>query len=74
MVIMDAVVDVLCGVMCLISSARYIFRRLSAILWSDFVVRFCGQIPSVVRFCLLKLSKYFYRAVCKTNTLTHVGD
>jgi hypothetical protein len=32
------------------------------IFWSD----------SVVRFCLLKLSKYFYRAVCKTNTRTHV--
>jgi hypothetical protein len=43
MVMMDTcmVVDVLCGVMCLISSARYIFRRLSAILSSDFVVRFC---------------------------------
>jgi hypothetical protein len=40
MVMMDMVVDVLCGVMCLLSSARYIFRRLSAILWLDFVVRF----------------------------------
>jgi hypothetical protein len=48
MVMMDTcmVVDVLCGVMCLISSARYIFRRLSAILSSDFVVRFCRQILS----------------------------
>jgi hypothetical protein len=44
MVMMDTVVDVLCGVMCLISSARYIFRRLSAMFWSDFVVRFCRQI------------------------------
>jgi hypothetical protein len=77
MVMMDTVVGVLCGVMCLISSERYIFRRLSAILWADFVVRFCCQILStdfVVRFCLLKLSKYFYRAVCNTNTRTGVGD
>jgi hypothetical protein len=47
MVMMDTVVDVLCGVMCLISSARYIlFRRLSAI----FVVRFCEQILSTETF------------------------
>jgi hypothetical protein len=47
MVMMDTVpvVDVLCGVMGLLSSARYIFRRLSAILWSDSVVS-----DSVVRF------------------------
>jgi hypothetical protein len=32
MVMMDTVVDVLCGVMCLLSSAKYIFRPLSAIL------------------------------------------
>jgi hypothetical protein len=32
MVMMGTVVDVLCGVMCLLSSARYIFRRLSAVL------------------------------------------
>jgi hypothetical protein len=31
MVMMDTVVDVLGGVMCLLSSARYIFRHLSAI-------------------------------------------
>jgi hypothetical protein len=42
MVMMDTVVDVLCGVMCLLSSARYIFRRLS----SDSVVIFCEQILS----------------------------
>ncbi len=56
---------------------RYIFRRLSAILLSEFVSRSCGQIlwsDSVVRFCLLKLSKYFYRAVCKIKMGTHVGD
>jgi hypothetical protein len=34
------------------------------IMWSDFVSR----------LCLLKLFKYFYQAVCKTNTGTHVGD
>jgi hypothetical protein len=60
-----------------LSSKRYIFRRLSAILSSDFVSRSCGQIlssDSVLRFCLLKVSKYFYRAVCKNNTRTRVGD
>jgi hypothetical protein len=58
MVMMDTVpvVDVLCGVMGLLSSARYIFRRLSAILWSDSVVSdsvvrfFCRQILSTKTF------------------------
>jgi hypothetical protein len=50
MVMMDTVVDVLYGRMCLLSSARYIFRRLSAILSSDFASRFCGQILSTKTF------------------------
>jgi hypothetical protein len=44
---------------------------------SNSVVRSCRKIlwsDSVVRFCLLKLFKYFYRAVCKKNTRTCVGD
>jgi hypothetical protein len=37
----------------------------------------CEQIllsDYVDRFCLLNLSKYFYRAVCKNNTRMRVGD
>jgi hypothetical protein len=49
MVMMDTVVDVWCGVMCLISSARYIFRRLSVILWTDFVIRLYGTQATWIR-------------------------
>jgi hypothetical protein len=65
-----AVVDVLCGVMCYVC-----FLQRGTYL--GVCQQFCRQILSsdfVVRFCLLKLSKYFYRAVCKNNTRTRVGD
>ena len=70
MVMVDTVDDVLCAAMCCVrccsafSSTRYIFRRLSAFLWSDFVLRFCPH-PGRQIFC---------RAVCKTNTHARIGD
>jgi hypothetical protein len=53
-----------------VCSLRYIFRRLSAILSSDLVVRSCGQIlssDSVDRFCLLKLLSTFIEPSAKTT-------